>query len=404
MNKCLIKSNNLEKLQTVLHKVAEAIKEAIKEKRPILIRHHADTDGYAGAIALQQAIMPLLYKAHARERDMQHYYTRLPSLTPYYDNQDALRDVTNFLIDKKQFQHKEPLIIICDIGTTKQSITGIKLAKNYDAKIIVIDHHPPDKEIQEVADILLNPHLIKSDYDFCTGMMCAEIANIINQDIEALYFIAAVAGYADKVKSEEYMQYLELCKDKGITEDDISTAAICIDYFGYELGNKESNDMLVDLFNPDSANHKQLIKLFSDSINEKMKKQLESNLFYAKITHLQNTMLSKIYVELDLEKIKKGNEYPRRGKCVGMMQDYMQRTNKVPVITIGYSKDAITFRSSTEIQEFSIDEIIKLLQQKLPGAQVDGGGHRVAGSISFIPQAFDDVKKIVDEYVEKILK
>ncbi|MBI5392299.1 DHH family phosphoesterase [Candidatus Woesearchaeota archaeon] len=403
MNKCLITSQNLEKLQPVLNKAAEAIKDAIKEKRPILIRHHADTDGYAGAIALQQAIIPLLYKAHARERDMQHYYTRSPSLTPYYNNQDALRDVTNLLIDKKQFQHKEPLIIICDFGTSKQSLTGIKLAKNYSAKVIVIDHHPPDAEIKEAVDLLLNPHLIGCDYDFCTGMMCAEIAYIINQNTEALEFIAAVAGYADKVKSEEYLQYLELCKNKGISEEDIATAAICIDYLGYELGNKESNEILMDILNPNSANHKQLIKLFSDDIDKKMKKQLESNLFYAKTTHLQNTMLNKIYVELDLEKIKKGNEYPRRGKCVGMMHDYMQKTNKIPVVTIGYSKDAITFRCSVEIQEFSVNEIIKLLKEKLPGAQVDGGGHRVAGSISFIPQAFDDVKKIVDEYVEKIV-
>ncbi len=394
----IIKSPLLDKLQPYLSKAVTVIKEAIAEKRPILIRHHADTDGYSAAIALQLAITPLLYKTHARERDMMYYYKRAPSLTPYYNNEDALRDITHFLENSEKFQHKTPLIILCDFGTSNQSLTALKLIKLYGAKIIVIDHHFPDKEIEETSDLLVNPHLIGSDYDFCTGMLCAEIAFALQPTTDYLFLIAAVAGHADKVKSKEYEQYFEICKQHVITIEEVKAIAICLDYLAFELGNKNSQELILNLFQYNSQKHKDLIQILLPEINEKMKAQLESNLLYAKIDHHKD----KIIVQLEINKAKKESEFPPRGKCTGMLHDYMKQNNKLPIITIGYTKTAITFRCSNEIEEFSVPKLVQLLQEKFPAAQVDGGGHRVAGSINFIECAFQDVKKIVDEYVEKI--
>ncbi|MBT4823780.1 hypothetical protein HON88_01125, partial [Candidatus Woesearchaeota archaeon] len=45
---------------------------------------------------------------------------------------------------------------------------------------------------------------------------------------------------------------------------------------------------------------------------------------------------------------------------------------------------------------------IKILKNKLPYAQIDGGGHRVAGSINFVEAAKEEVISIVEEYINKI--
>ena len=394
----LVHSPIIENLQPVIKQVVDAITHAILEKRPILIRHHADTDGYAGALALQQAIMPLLYKAHTRERDMRYYYTRTPTLSPYYANEDGFRDVTNFIKNTQQFQHQQPLIILCDFGTSKQSFLAIQLVKLYGAKVIIIDHHIPDKEIEIAADVIVNPRLVGSDYDYCTGMLCAEIAHLLNPKAQYLEFLAAVAGYSDKVQGKEFDDFVALCNQQEITMDEIKEIGICLDYIGYELGNRESNELIMDLFTHGTEKQKELIKIIGKYVEERMKIQMETNLMYSNVIHFPD----KIYVLLDLEKAKKQSIYPRRGKCVGILHDYMQQSNKLHVVTVGYSTDAMTFRCSTEIKDFSIDKIIDLLQDKLPGAQVEGGGHRVAGSISFISAAFEDVKRIVDEYVEMV--
>ena len=116
----MIKSKLLEKMQPKMKQAAKLIKEAIENKQPIILRHDSDTDGYSAAIALERAINPLIYDRHSRERNNYYYYTRSPCKTPWYDFQDALRDVTNFMANITRFGHKEPLIIICDNGASKQ--------------------------------------------------------------------------------------------------------------------------------------------------------------------------------------------------------------------------------------------------------------------------------------------
>lgn len=88
INKFLIKSENLEKLREAFVKTADIIKQTISENRPIIIRHHDDTDGYAAGLVLEMTI---------NERII-----RLSSRTPFYDYIDALRDLNSHLISKKK--------------------------------------------------------------------------------------------------------------------------------------------------------------------------------------------------------------------------------------------------------------------------------------------------------------
>ena len=125
----LIQSKTLEKLSPEIKIAVDMIKNAIKTKTPILIRHHSDADGYCAAIVLERAILPLIADTHRRERDVNFYYTRSPEKAPYYDYSDASKDVSIFLQNMTRFGYKTPLILIVDNGSSAQDLPGIKKAK-----------------------------------------------------------------------------------------------------------------------------------------------------------------------------------------------------------------------------------------------------------------------------------
>ena len=58
-------------------------------------------------------------------------------------------------------------------------------------------------------------------------------------------------------------------------------------------------------------------------------------------------------------------------------------------MTIGYGPDFAVIRS--EGVELDIPRFVKELQQEVPNAGVEGGGHLVVGSIKFIPAKRKDV-------------
>ena len=193
----MIDSSVLHKLKPTIHELIELLKKAIDNKQPILLRHHADADGYTAGIALERALLPLIAGKHRRERDAFYYYQRLPSLTPYYGYEDATKDIQTFLRNADQFEMKAPLILLLDFGSGHESLPAIQKVKIYGASVAVVDHHPPADHITHAVAVHINPHLVGSTYDYSAGMLCAEIAHLIAAENKELsdqhfYFIAAV--------------------------------------------------------------------------------------------------------------------------------------------------------------------------------------------------------------------
>lgn len=392
----MIKSVVLEKLKPEINKAVSFITQAIEAKRPIWIRHHSDTDGYCAALALERAILPLVYNRQAKERDVFYYYSRLPSKSPYYDYVDATKDLTNFMNNVNRFEIKPPLIIICDNGSSDQSIAAIKKVRIYGAKLIVFDHHPPSHEITKIVEAHVNPHFAGSTYDISAGMLCAEIAKQINPEIDQMEFFAAVAGVGDKVESREMEEYLKLCH-KNYSLEFIKDVAMCLDYEAYVLGYIESRDLVNDILGADPAKQKKLIEFIKPQIKELVKQQLETNKRYMQIEEKEKLVVCK----LDIENTKMFT-FPPSGKTTGITQDYLIEKYKKPVISLGISNDQINIRCSRELKKFDVNEIMNLLKENLPYAQVNGGGHRTAGSISFVEAAKEEVFNIVEEYIEKL--
>lgn len=392
----LIKSEKLDKLYPQIKKAVNLIKKCIEDKNPILIRHHSDADGFSGGVALEKAILPLIYDTHARERDAYYVYSRKVNSAPYYSYDDANKDLAYFLSDKGKYEYKKPLIIIVDNGSSLQDILSIRKLKIYDAKIIVIDHHPHSKEVEDAVDVLVNPHTIGSTYDFSAGMLCSEIANILNPSAENLILIAATSAISDKVKSREQEDYLALAEKAGYSHDFIVTLSEILDFEAMSLSYTESRHIMEDIFGKDKEKQKKLIELLKEEVDRLKLDALNSAKKYSHISRTDKQIL----VLVPVSAISFRGNFPPSGKIVGMMHDFVSKSEGKPTISLGFSESMITFRATSDTT-LDVNKIISSAKLRFPYAQISGGGHAKAGSIRFIPQAYEEIREFVLQEVRK---
>jgi RecJ-like exonuclease len=87
---------------------------------------------------------------------------------------------------------------------------------------------------------------------------------------------------------------------------------------------------------------------------------------------------------------------------VGLVHDAAQSEGKLTkVVSIGLLTDAITIRATDEAH-FSVHDLIHKLHKELSEAFVEGGGHKNAGSIKFVPNKQAAVLALLKEYIKSL--
>jgi len=86
----LIKSQILDKLKSKMIEAAQNIRMAIFQNRPVIVRHHNDTDGYSAGFALERAILPLIEDQHSSAKAGWEFYLRAPCSAPFYEIDDSI--------------------------------------------------------------------------------------------------------------------------------------------------------------------------------------------------------------------------------------------------------------------------------------------------------------------------
>ena len=93
--------------------------------------------------------------------------------------------------------------------------------------------------------------------------------------------------------------------------------------------------------------------------------------------------------------------YPTPGKVLGMIHDTVADGKEhMPVLTIGYLSDMIIITATKPV--LPVQKIIEKLQKEIPQANVDGGGHEMAGTIKFVPAQLDIIIEKIKEELKKI--
>ena len=398
----LIKSPILDKLKNLYIKAATEIRLAIIQQRPIIVRHHNDTDGYSSGYALERAILPLIQKEHGGEKSAWEFFLRAPCAAPFYEIDDSIRDSANSLRNVAKFSNKMPLVIIADNGSSPEDLMAIKHGKIHGMDFIVIDHHFSDEDVIS-AEVLthINPFLIGEDGShFSAGMLCTEFARFVNPDVQNINQIAGMAGLADRIdigNKKAVDDYLKIAEKEGYSKDLLHEIASVIDFVSAKIRFMEVREYIEVLFGEPRKKQKELIRLMAPHIRKLSAKGLAIGKANAKQEMIGKTTLQTI----EIEKTFPGfGFYPKPGMSVGMVHDDLQKEKKVTnLVTAGVMNTAITLRATDE-SNFSVHDLITFINKKLPNSFCEGGGHKNAGSIGFIPNKKDEIVELLKEFIK----
>jgi RecJ-like exonuclease len=400
----------LEKLRAPILKAAEEIRLAIIQSRPIIVRHHNDTDGYCSGFALERAILPLIEKQHSAPKAAWEFFKRAPSTAPYYELEDSIKDTAMSLKNVAKFSNKMPLIIIADNGSGEEDLMAIKQAKIHGADVIVIDHHGFENDVIS-AEVLahINPHLVGEDgSSISAGMLCVEVARFINESLcghdssgpntESLVQVPALSGYADRIDlanaplGEEYMN---LAEKEGYTRELLMDISLVIEFVSTKVRFMEAREYIEVLFGEPRDKQKALVDLMAPYIHELDRKGLAIGKVAAEVEVLNGVTLQTI----DIDKSFPGfGFFPKPGRSTGLLHDSLKKEGTVRLVSAGIMNTAITFRATDEAN-FSVHGLLKELRERLPNAFVEGGGHKNAGAINFIPRKKEEVIAIMKEFI-----
>lgn len=365
-----------------LEQVAEQLRRAALENRPIVIRHHADTDGMCASVPIEYALERFIAASHADADATQHLLKRLPSRAPYYEMEDVTRDLNHALSNRARHGQKLPVFVMIDNGSTAEDVPAYQQLDTYDISVVVIDHHHPDHEaVEPYVDAHVNPYRSGTDYRITAGMMCVELARMIDPDItQALRHIPAIAGLADRSAADAMDDYLELARDAGYDPDMLRDVGDALDYTAYWLRYGDGRGLTNDLLNlPASNRHVELVRLLAGRADRDIERQLDDAQSHVEVERLANDV--RCY-RVDVERYAHRFTYPAPGTTTGAIHDRMVRERGEPAVTIGVGPDFAVLRSDGV--RLDIPEMVSELNDQFAGAGVSGGGHLVVGSIRFV--------------------
>jgi RecJ-like exonuclease len=397
----LVKTEILGKLRDRFVDAATKIRLAIIQDRPIIVRHHNDCDGYSSGFALERAIIPLIVKQHNSVKAPWEFYLRAPCAAPFYEIDDSIRDTANSLRNVAKFSNKMPLIVIADNGSSEEDLMAIKQGKVHGSDFIVIDHHGFDEDL--ISDEVLthiNPFLVgESGAEISAGMLCVELARFINPEVENVTQIAAMSGYADRIDlaaPETMKKYLEIAKEEGYTKELLADIATVIDYVSAKVRFMEVREYIEVLFGEPRAQQKKLVELMAPYIKKLDAKGLAMGVSNAKQERMGRVVLQSV----DIDKTFPGfGFFPKPGRAIGFVHDHYQgESDEKALVTVGVMATAVTIRA-TDAANFSVHELKEYIDKKCPSAFVSGGGHKNAGSLSFLPYKKDEVIELLGEFV-----
>ncbi|MCQ1535422.1 phosphoesterase [Methanosarcina sp. KYL-1] len=376
----LVESEIMEKLKPQMLHVAKEIKKAIFHSKPIILRHHADADGITSAIAIERAILPLITEIGGADAEY-YFYKRAPSKAPFYELADVTRDISFALEDASRHGQKMPLVILVDNGSTEEDVPSMRQARVYDIDLLVIDHHHPDEIVDQFLIGHVNPAHVGGDFGVTAGMLCAEVARMINPDVSnTIRHLPAVSAVGDRSEAPEAGRYIGLASDR-YTLADLKEMALALDYEQFWLKFSSGKGLIDDILDlGDHKTHKRLVSLLCEQANTMIKDQLDTCLSNVKSHKLANGAIMNV---IDVENYAQKFTFPPPGKTSGEVHDVLCKRNPdKPVVTIGYGPDFAVIRSKGVLM--NIPRIVRELREELVGAGVNGGGHLVVGSIKFV--------------------
>jgi RecJ-like exonuclease len=364
-----------------LQDAAEAIRRAILESRPVVVRHAATADGYVAGAAIERAVLPLVREEYATSDAEYHYFDRRPLDSTVYDMDAATNDVTNMLQGRDRFDEKLPLVVLVGVGSTVESSDGLGLLGVYGARRVVVDAAAADETIDAETEVLVNPELAGADAtDLSTGALAANLAAAVNDDVRTdLAHLPAVSYWEATPQA-----YVDLAADAGYDADRVRELREAVALEAYYQSYEDKRELITDLlFDESEAGARgdgeapAPTGRLAGHVSEQFRIKLENEVETAE-ANLERREEDGVGVAvLDTDAYTHRFDFPP----TGLLVDELHRRNREgDFVTVGIGTDELWVRSTFPLD---VREAAAAAAERAPDADVDTASVR-EGKLEFL--------------------
>ncbi|MFC7167690.1 DHH family phosphoesterase [Halospeciosus flavus] len=368
----LVHDEEIEPVHEDVVAAATAIRRAVIESRPIVVRHTADVDGYIAGSAIERAVLPLVREEHTASDAEYHFFDRRPLDASFYDVDEATNDVTDMLEAADRHDEKHPLFVLVGTGSTRESVDGIEFLDLYDAPTVAIDGGYADGEAADAADVLVSPTQAGGD-PVATGTLGTHVGALVNDDVRGdLEHLPAICYWEEIPET-----YADLAADAGVETDVLADIRDAIALEAFYQSYEDKRELIADLLweeNVDLASH----------VGDQFREKIETELDTAE-PHLEpRNEAGTAFEVLNVDNFTHRYDFPP----VALLLDGLFRRRKDEIdVLVGADSDEIRVRSTDHVDVRAVGERVA---EELPESGVTPLGAE-DGRIEFLAGERDEV-------------
>jgi RecJ-like exonuclease len=343
-------------VEAVLDEVREAataIRRAVIESRPIVVRHEASIDGYLAGAAIEHAVVPLIESEHTDADSAYHLFNRRP-LDRTYDMNDATNDVASMLDAQDRHEQKRPLFVFAATGSTRDSLDGFDLLRIYDAEALVIDNETDaDGAITDTVSTLVNPGLAGSDDDTSATALATAIAVHVNNSIRDDLRHLPAASFWENTPDI----YVDLAAENDYRTEDVEHLQESIALEAYYQSYDGKRELVADLLFEESAG-------LREQVSEQFREKLASEVETAEENLDRRSEGGVAFAVLDTDAFTHRFDFPSTDL---LLDDIHRRNRDGTFVTLGIGENEIIIRSTAPVD---VGEVAQQVEENVPNAGI----------------------------------
>ncbi|MFB6167286.1 MAG: OB-fold nucleic acid binding domain-containing protein [Haloferacaceae archaeon] len=369
-------------LSDAVAEAATAVRRAVFEGRPVVVRHAATADGHVAGAAIERALLPLVRAEHDESDAEYHYFDRRPLDDPVYGMDPATADVTRMLNDRDRHDEALPLVVLAGVGSETESLDGLELLGVYDAERLVVDARPVDEAVAAEVETTLAPD---GPADLTTGAIASDLAAAVTDDDEVRESLAHLPATSYWESPPE--TYVALAAEAGHDAADCrrrrEAVALEAHYQSYEDKRELVGDLLFDdaaapaTTRPESEGR--VGGDLAEHVSEQFRQKLDDEVRTAEANVERHEQNGVSVVVLDAEAYAHRYDFPPTTLLVDELHRRSRDGQDGAVLTLGLERDELHVRSTAAVD---VREAARAAREAVPDAGVEARGH--GGRIGFL--------------------
>jgi RecJ-like exonuclease len=335
--------------------VATAIRRAVIDGRPVVIRHRADASGTMGAAAIERAVETMIRTRADRTDAVYHQLTRRPLDDPAYDMDAATRDVTRLLEDAARHDEPTPLVVLVGLGAPAVAAPGVELLSIYEVETLAVEATPIDAAVREHLGALVAPSREEVSIPLTDGIMGATLAAMIAPEVADAVAHLPAASAPSAISSA----YLELASARGYDLAHLEAVHQAIALEAFFQAYQGKRQLIADLLFEDPTGA--LVEHIAGQYQEK----LETELRTAAANVTERTVDGRPVKLLDAETYAHRFEFPPRELLAASLHAEFAATDEV--VTVVYGTDGLYLHDA---QGVDLDAVAAAVDEAVPTAQI----------------------------------